>query len=114
MNYLMAVPVVSPCPCPDLGNVSLGRFLAGAYLEYEPMEGRGWLVRIQMLAPCNKNPDAPWSEQPGRWWFVSKEATTCTLHRTIYAAAKAYILHELAETFLVDGKAPFEHTHEEP
>ena len=62
-----------------------------------------------------------WKEakpQPGRWWYVAasdlKEQHSPESHilRTAWLAYETFMLHEMRERFLFDGKLPF-NPHEE-
>lgn len=70
---------------------------------------QGALIRINLLGPCNHTGEV--SLHPGRLWYIDPDMTDAAIVRTIYAAYKAFVLHEAAEQFKYGGEAIFEHTH---
>lgn len=47
----------------------------------------------------------------GRWWLIEPGTTTSAVVKTMYAAAKMIVEHELMEAFKFDGERPFDPHH---
>lgn len=44
----------------------------------------------------------------GRWWLIERGTTESAVVKTMFAAAKMIVEHELLEAFKVDGRRPFD------
>lgn len=66
----------------------------------------GWLIRCSFQRPDRDT--AAIGRGFGRWWFVGQGSTVSALTKTMFAAAKMIVEHELLEAFKFDGRRPFD------
>lgn len=74
--------------------------------SYRSSETVGWHIRCSF-----KRPDTNTGEMGtgfGRWWFIEKDTTVNGIVKTMWAACKMIVEHELHEAFLYQGKRLFD------
>jgi hypothetical protein len=74
--------------------------------EVEPVSAAGWRIRCSFQRPDTNTGTI--GRGFGRWWLVDRGVTESGLWKTMYAAAKMILEHELLEAFKVDGVRPFD------
>lgn len=67
---------------------------------------RGWLIRCSFQRPDRETGTV--GRGFGRWWYIADGTSESALWKTMFAAAKMIVEHELLEAFKVDGKRPFD------
>lgn len=67
---------------------------------------KGWLIRCSFQRPDRETGAV--GQGFGRWWFVAEGTTVSGIVKTMYAAAKLIVEHELLEAFRFDGCRPFD------
>lgn len=68
--------------------------------------GEGWLIRTSFLRPDTVTGEI--SRGYGRWWHVPFGVKASGVVKTVYAAMKLILEHELMESFLYDGVRIFD------
>jgi hypothetical protein len=66
----------------------------------------GWLIRCSFRRPDRDTGTI--GRGFGRWWWLDVGITESAVIKTMFAAAKMIVEHELLEAFKVDGKRPFD------
>lgn len=66
----------------------------------------GWLVRCSFQRPDRDTGEV--GRGFGRWWMIEHGTTVSALQKTMFAAAKMIVEHELMEAFKVNGRRPFD------
>lgn len=66
----------------------------------------GWNIRCSFQRPERTTGNL--GRGFGRWWLIEDGASVSGLHKTMFAAAKMIVDHELMEAFKVDGRRPFD------
>ena len=77
----------------------------GARWAWQLVE-RGWLIRCSFQRPDRETGTV--GRGFGRWWYIAAGTSESALWKTMFAAAKMIVEHELLEAFKVDGKRPFD------
>ena len=67
---------------------------------------RGWRIRCSFRRPDRDTGTV--GAGFGRWWLIERDTTESAVIKTMFAAAKMIVEHELMEAFKVDGKRPFD------
>ena len=71
-----------------------------------PSVGDGWLIRCSFQRPDRDTGEV--GRGFGRWWFIECESSVSAVQKTMFAAAKMIVDHELMEAFKVAGLRPFD------
>lgn len=66
----------------------------------------GWLIRCSFQRPDRES--GAIGRGFGRWWYVERGTTVSGVVKTMFAAAKLIVDHELLEAFKFDGRRPFD------
>lgn len=69
----------------------------------------GWLIRCSFQRPERDTGEV--GRGFGRWWYVERGTTVSGAVKTMFAAAKMIVEHELLEAFKFDGQRPFDPHH---
>ena len=71
-----------------------------------PGKPLGWLMRCSFQRPDRTTGKV--GRGFGRWWYIERLTTKSAVQKTMFAAAKMIVEHELMEAFKVNGKRPFD------
>lgn len=74
--------------------------------RYEADRFDGWLIRCSFQRP--ERDTGKIGRGFGRWWYVERGATVSSMVKTMFAAAKMIVEHELLEAFKFDDGRPFD------
>jgi hypothetical protein len=66
----------------------------------------GWLIRCSFQRPDRDTGKI--GRGFGRWWWIEVGTIPSALWKSMFAAAKMIVEHELLEAFKVEGKRPFD------
>lgn len=68
--------------------------------------GGGWMMRCSFRRPDRSTGKI--GRGFGRWWIIETFTTKSAVQKTMYAATKMIVEHELMEAFKVLGRRPFD------
>lgn len=90
-----------------IDRVSFGPNLDWRWQVHHEAIDIGWRVRLSFVA-ADRDDARQVARHFGRWWLVEFGTTSDALAKTLFAAAKMIVEHELLEAFRFDDRLPFD------